>query len=167
MTNFSRDRVDLHINSRLSQFLLVSVFSMIAAIAGVVPNLATLPSTFTQTPVASAQSSQEFSEGEILNYARAVLAIEPKRQQTYDEIRQIIGESVPVVVCNETGSLNRLKQDVRVLATNYCSHAKKMIEDNNLTVARFNEITRKQQSDAQLQQRIQAALLQLQQPSRN
>ncbi|WP_413168157.1 DUF4168 domain-containing protein [Capilliphycus salinus ALCB114379] len=166
MTNFFRNCLDLHVNSKRGQLILVSVCSMIAAIAGIVPDLTTLPST-TLTPVASAQSRQEFSDGEILNYARAVLAIEPKRQQTYDEIRQIVGESVPMVVCSETRSLNRLKQDVRVLATNYCSHAQKMIEDNNLTVSRFNEITRIQQTDAQLRSRIQNALRQLQQPSGN
>lgn len=167
MTKFLQDHIARQINPRLNQFLRISVFSIIAAIAGIVPHLTLLPSSFTLTPVASAQSNQEFSDGDLLNYARAVLAIEPKRQQTYDEIRQITGESVPVVVCSETRNLNRLKQDVRVLATNYCSHAKKMIEDNNLTISRFNEITRKQQTDTQLQRRIQAALLQLQQPSAN
>ncbi|MEB3282533.1 MAG: DUF4168 domain-containing protein [Lyngbya sp.] len=166
MTYFFRNSIDLHVNPKLRQFILVSVCSMIAAIAGIVPDLTTVAST-TLIPPASAQSRQEFSDGEILNYARAVLAIEPKRQQTYDEIRQIVGESVPMVVCSETGSLNRLKQDVRVLATNYCSHAKKMIEDNNLTVSRFNEITRTQQTNPQLQQRIQDALRQLQRPSGN
>ncbi|WP_040483930.1 DUF4168 domain-containing protein [Lyngbya aestuarii] len=166
MTKLFRNPIDLHINSKLRTSILVSVCSMIAAIAGIVPDLTMLPST-TLTQTASAQSRQEFSDGEIVNYARAVLAIEPKRQQTYDEIRQIVGDTVPMVVCSETRSLNRLNQDVRVLATNYCSHAKKMIEDNNLTVSRFNEITRQQQTNAQLQQRIQGALLQLQQPSGN
>ena len=166
MTNFFRNPIELHINPKLRRSVGVGVCSIIAAIAAIVADLTVLPSG-SLIPAASAQSRQEFSDGEILNYARAVLGIEPKRKQTYDEIRQIVGDSVPTVVCSETGSLNRLKREARDLATDYCSHAQKMIEQNNLTVPRFNQITRQQQTDPQLQQRIQNALRQLQQPSGN
>ena len=167
MTKFFRSPIDPHVNSKLPQSILAGVCSMIAAIAGIVPDLTTLPST-TLTPVASAQSRQEFGDGEILNYARAVLAIETKRQQTVRDIQGYVDDGVPRVDCSERGSLNRLDNpDARNLAIDYCSHAKKMIEDNNLSVSRFNEITRIQQTDAQLQQRIQGVLMQLQQPSGN
>ncbi|MEL7034807.1 MAG: DUF4168 domain-containing protein [Cyanobacteria bacterium J06592_8] len=160
MTNFFRNAIELHVNPKLRSPLLVGVFSMIAAIAGIVPDLRTLPS-LTQTSVAFAQSRQEFSNEQILNYARAVLAIEEKRKQTYNDIQEIVGESVPPVICDQTRSLNRLGRDVQVLATNYCEHAKKMIETNNLEVSTFNEITRQQETDTQLQQRIQQALQQV------
>lgn len=161
MSNFFRNAIELHVNPKLRRPLLIGVFSMIAAIAGIVPNLSTLPS-LTQTSVAFAQSRQEFNDEQILNYARAVLAIEQKRKQTYNDIREEVGEPVPAVICDETRSLNRLDGDARKLAFDYCEQAKRLIESNDLQVSTFNEITRQQETDDDLKQKIQEALQQLQ-----
>jgi hypothetical protein len=47
---------------------------------------------------------------------------------------------------------------------NYCQQAKKIIESNNLTVSRFNQLTLLQQANPRVKQLIQAELLRLQQP---
>lgn len=152
------------------QSLVVATLSMIAMVTGVVADLSTFPTAGTLGTAVLAQSSPEFTDEEIVNYARAALAIETKRQQSYEEMRGTLaeGESVPEVVCSDTRRINRMKPaEARDVAVKYCTHAQTMIKQNNLTVARFNEITRSQQSNPQLQQRIQAELSRIQQSSGN
>ncbi len=160
---------------RTHQSWLVATLSMIAMVTAIVADLSTFPSAGTWGTAVLAQSNpesqatQEFTDEEIANYARAALAIETKRQQSYEDIRGILSdESVPEVVCSDTRRINRMKPaEVRQVAVQYCTHAKTMIDDHGLTVSRFNEITRIQQSNPQLQQRIQAELSRIQQSSRN
>jgi len=138
---------------------MVGTIACAGLLTGVVPGLSG------QSPslvFGSAAQAQEISNEEIANYARAVLSIEPRRLQAVKEIKGMVG-SVPPVVCNETRNINRLRGDVRGVAVNYCDFAKKIIETNGLTVARFNAITLSQQADPALKQRIQAELLRLQQ----
>ena len=145
----------------LRQSLFAGIISAAALAFGGVPGL------YGQSPSlvfgASAQA-QEISNQEITNYARAVLAIEPRRVEAYNEIKGMAGGSVPRVVCNETKEINRLSGGVRGIAVNYCQQAKKVIETNGLTVNRFNQLTLLQQANPAVKQRIQAELLRLQQP---
>ena len=148
---------------------MVASLSMIAMVTAIVADLSTFPSAGALGTAVLAQSSPEFTDEELVNYARAALAIETKRQQSYEDIRGILdGESPPEVVCSDTRRINRMKPaNVRQVAVEYCTHAQKMIEQNNLTISRFNEITRSQQSNPQLQQKIQAELSRIQQSSGN
>jgi hypothetical protein len=154
IANFSQSRL-----SRLfSQSLLVGAMSLTGVVTGVIPSISgqSLGLTFSTTAIA-----QEVSNEEIGNYARAVLAMEPRRQEAYNEIKGITG-NVPPVVCNETKKINTLPGEIRGIAVNYCEQAKKIIENNGLTVPKFNSITLSQQADPSLKQRIQAELIRLQ-----
>jgi hypothetical protein len=155
IANFSQWRL-----SRLfSQSLLVGAISLTGVVTGVIPSLSgeSFGLTFSTTAIA-----QEVSNEEIANYARAVLAMEPRRQQAYNEIKGINKGNVPPVVCNETKKINTLPGEIRGIAVNYCEQAKKIIENNGLTVSKFNSITLLQQADPTLKQRIQAELIRLQ-----
>ena len=157
--NVLLNRPQLSLSRIISQSLMVGTIACAGLLTGVVPGLSG------QSPslvFGSAAQAQEISNEEIANYARAVLSIEPRRLQAVKEIKGMVG-SVPPVVCNETRNINRLRGDVRGVAVNYCDFAKKIIETNGLTVARFNAITLSQQADPALKQRIQAELLRLQQ----
>ncbi|MGL5508989.1 MAG: DUF4168 domain-containing protein, partial [Microcoleaceae cyanobacterium] len=107
--------------------------------------------------------AQDFSDQEVTDYARAVLAMEPRRKEAYEEIKGISGGSVPPVVCSETRGINDLNRNIRTIAVNYCDQAKKIIESHNLTVARFNAITLAQKGNPAIKARIQAELVRLQQ----
>ncbi|WP_373535519.1 DUF4168 domain-containing protein [Microcoleus sp.] len=149
---------------RLNLMLRQSLFSVIISAAALATGWA--PGLYGQSPnlvFGSAAQAQAISNTEITNYARAVLSIEPRRVQAYQEIKGMAGGSVPRVVCNETQEINRLSGGVRGVAVNYCDQAKKIIESNNLTVRRFNELTLLQQANPAVKQQIQAELLRLQQ----
>jgi len=159
--NTSTNNSKFRLNRMLRQSLFAGIISGTALAFGGAPGL------YGQSPSlvfgASAQA-QEISNQEITNYARAVLAIEPRRVEAYNEIKGMAGGSVPRVVCNETQEINRLSGGVRGIAVNYCQQAKKVIETNGLTVSRFNQLTLLQQANPAIKQRIQAELLRLQQP---
>lgn len=109
---------------------------------------------------------QSFSDAELKNYAKAVLAIEPIRQSAYTEIKRTAGSGdVPAIVCSQPDSLKNLPNNTRTIAVNYCNQSKKIVESHGLTTARFNAITVKLQGDNSLGKRIQAELLRLQRPA--
>ncbi|MEG4172643.1 MULTISPECIES: DUF4168 domain-containing protein [unclassified Microcoleus] len=158
--NTSLNTSKLSLNRRLRQSLFAGIISTAALASGWVPGL------YTQSPnlvFGAAAQAQEISSEEITSYARAVLAIEPRRVEAFNEIKGMAGGSVPRVVCNETQEINRLSGGVRGIAVNYCQQAKKVIETNGLTVSRFNQITLLQQANSGVKQQIQAELLRLQQ----
>lgn len=108
----------------------------------------------------AAYAQSAVSDQEVMSYARSVLAIEPARQSAYNEIQSING-SVPPILCHR--SLNGLPSSIRPIAVDYCNQAIGIVESNNLTITRFNEITVYRQSDADLDRRVRNALVQLQQ----
>ena len=71
------------------------------------------------------------------------------------------------MICSDRRGINSLNRDLRAIAVNYCNLAKDFIEQHNLTINRFNEITRLQQDNPQLQRQIQAELLRQQRSNGN
>jgi hypothetical protein len=108
-------------------------------------------------------SAESVTAQEVENYAKAVIAIEPIRQEAYQEVQQNTNDqAVPDVSCTQPDSITALPNNLKKIAVNYCKQAKKIGEDQGLTMSRFNEITVTAQTDAILQQRIQNELLRLQ-----
>ncbi|MFH7025955.1 MAG: DUF4168 domain-containing protein [Heteroscytonema crispum UTEX LB 1556] len=103
------------------------------------------------------------NNNEIINYAQAVLGMEPARRQAFDEIKKIVGSrEVPKIACSEPNSLNGLPGKARDIAVNYCQHSQQIVEQNGLSIDRFNSITVEVQNNDQLQQRIYRTLIRIQ-----
>lgn len=111
----------------------------------------------------NAQSPQPVNNDEVNNYAQAVLAMEPARQQAFDEIKKIIGGSeIPKIICNDSKTISTLPKKAQDVAVNYCTRSQKIVEDNGLTIIRFNQITLNIQSDENLKRQIYNRLLTIQ-----
>ncbi len=143
----------------LSRSFAVSVISTVSLLSGLTPSLNGQFITL-KSGVAVAQNSLNLSDQEITNYARAVIALESRRHQVFNEIKKIVGE-VPRIVCDEPSSINALPGNAPQLAVSYCDQAKRIIRMKGLTVDRFNQITHYQQTDSRLREQIQAKILQL------
>jgi Domain of unknown function (DUF4168) len=114
---------------------------------------------------ANAQSPSPVNSNEITSYAQAVLAMEPARQQAFDEIKKLMGgREIPQIVCNDPKSISTLPKKAQNLAVNYCKHSQKIVEDNNLTIERFNQITVEQLNNKDLAGQISKKLIELQNP---
>ncbi|MBD2597257.1 hypothetical protein BCD64_19890 [Nostoc sp. MBR 210] len=129
---------------------------------GVMASVSLLASTLTFTAKADAQTPT-VNNNEIVSYAQAVLAMEPSRQQAFSEIKKLIGGGeIPQIVCNDPKSINNLPRKARDIAVNYCNRSQKIVEENGLSIERFNKITMEIQNDNNLKRQIYNTLIRLQ-----
>jgi hypothetical protein len=149
-----------NLNRLFSKVLVVGTVSTSAGLSGLIPGMVHHTLTLEFSTTAYAQTQQEFTTEEITNYAKAAIALESRRYQVVNEIKQIVGE-VPRIVCDQPSSINSLPGNAPQIAVSYCDQARQMIERHNLTVTRFNEITRRQQTDPEFREKIQAEILTL------
>jgi len=145
-------------NRLLAQCLTVGSLTGLSLLLGWVPRISTSNLAIAFDSAAVAQSA---GNAEITNYAKAVLAMEPLRQSAYNEIKKLVNQ-VPNIICSQPSSFSSLPGNARKIAADYCQESKAIVEANNLTIEQFNRITRNQQQDTQLRERIQAELIRLQ-----
>jgi hypothetical protein len=107
--------------------------------------------------------TQEFSNEQITKYAKAVLEIETRRQQAYQKIQQIIGQTPPEITCNRRDTFRNLPREAQKIAVEYCNSSKKIVATSGLSVAEFNAITTRVQSDRELKTRIQNEIIRIRQ----
>ncbi|NEP63689.1 MAG: DUF4168 domain-containing protein [Symploca sp. SIO2G7] len=149
--------------AKRSEFLTVKLLAAIGwlvgltvILAGCAPNKASDADTQSSPPLA-------VSSEEVENYAKVVLAIEPKREAATKEILRISKKNkIPQIVCTKPKTITTLRRNVRGIAVNYCQQAKDISESNGLTISKFNDISAAAQSDEQLKIRIQNELIRLQ-----
>jgi hypothetical protein len=146
------------LNRLFSKVLVISTISTSGWLSGLIPGMVPHTVTLEFSTTAFAQTQPEFTAEEITNYAKAAIALESRRYQVVNEIKQIVGE-VPRIVCDQPSSINALPGNAPQIAVSYCDQARQMIERHNLTVTRFNEITRRQQTDPEFREKIQAEIL--------
>jgi hypothetical protein len=150
----------VHLHKRLqivSQSLILATVATASLISG----------TFGFNSKVTAQTFN-INNTELTNYAKAVLRIEPVRQQAFEEIKKIIGsKDIPIVNCNDPTSINALPNKAKDVAVNYCKNSQEIVEDKNsgLTVERFNKITLEIQNNNTLKRQLYNTLLRLQKTS--
>ncbi|MBG1241346.1 DUF4168 domain-containing protein [Nostoc sp. NZL] len=135
-----------------------SFFFGAIATAGVISNAFSLSSkAYGQTPAPIVNNT------EIDSYAQAVLAMEPARQNAFEEIKKLIGNGeIPKIVCNDSNSLNGLPRKAQDIAVNYCTRSQKIVQDNGLSIDQFNKITIELQNNNILKRQVYNTLLRLQ-----
>jgi hypothetical protein len=148
----------LHLTNRLhqilSQPLILATITTVSMISGTFSfNSPTIAQTF------------NVNDTELTNYVKAVLEMEPVRQQAFEEIKKIIGsKDIPQVICNDPTSLNALPSKAKDIAVNYCNQSQQIVR-KFITVERFNEITLEKQKNTTLQKQLYKASLNLQKTS--
>lgn len=143
--------------------LMIKVFSTIGWLAGLMMLFTGCSSKGTSNSPTPVPTMTSVTTEEIKNYARAVLAIEPKRQEAYKEIRKSFNddEKVPEIVCTRADTIASLAKNVQDIAVNYCNQSKKIAESHSLTMQQFNAITLNAQSNQELQKRVYNELVRL------
>lgn len=100
---------------------------------------------------------------EIDSYAQAVLAMEPARQNAFEEIKKLIGNGeIPKIICNDSNSINGLPRKAQDIAVSYCNSSQKIVQDNGLSIDQFNKITIELQNNTILKRQVYDTLLRLQ-----
>ncbi|WP_448562001.1 DUF4168 domain-containing protein [Trichothermofontia sp.] len=113
----------------------------------------------------TAAQAQSYSDADVVNYARAFLAIEPVRQQAIREI----GSSATGIVCSDSNSFDALPREHRSVAVNYCNRSSEIVAtffgSDPAGRQRFNDIYRRTRgnppADPALYQRVLSKICEL------
>lgn len=138
--------------NRLSRAALIVVLSVGSLVTGWVPGLS---KDFSTIVVGTAAYAQSINSSQVTRYAQAVLEMEPVRQSSYREFRRLTGGNIPPEACRRGG----LPNDVEYVCKRFFTRSADIIQSNGLSIAEFNEITQRLQSDAGLRQRIQKEMI--------
>ncbi|NMG07952.1 DUF4168 domain-containing protein [Brasilonema sp. UFV-L1] len=147
------------------RFVRLSLIRMLSQslFVGTIATVSLVSNAFILSSKIDAQAQQTVNSGELRNYARAMLKMEPERQQAFDEIKKIMGSSeVPKIVCNDNNSLNGLPGKAKEIAVNYCKRYQTVAQENGLDTDKFNMITQQLQSNKDLERKMFNMLICLQ-----
>lgn len=131
---------------------------------GAIVTTSVISNSFLLSSKAYGQTSAPIANNSQINsYAQAVLAMEPARQNAFEEIKKLIGNGeIPKIVCNDSNSINGLPRKAQDIAVNYCNRSQKIVQDNGLSIDQFNRITIELQNNDILKQQVYNTLLRLQ-----
>lgn len=107
-------------------------------------------------------SAQQFTSEEITNYAKAGYEVELLRRDVYQEIKTLIDAPLPNIVCDRQETFNNLNPNVREIAERYCNQSQQIVQRNNLSINRFNELKSYYDQKDEFYQQVQNILLKLQ-----
>ncbi|MBD2743348.1 DUF4168 domain-containing protein [Coleofasciculus sp. FACHB-1120] len=155
MTLYSSRR---SLNRVLSQCLSVGTLAALSLLLGFAPGLSERSHSLDFSSQAYAQT---FSTQKLINFARAVLAMEPGRQAAYNEIKRIVG-SPPNIACSQPNSLRSLPGNAQAIAINYCKQSQKIVQSNGLSIEEFNLITVEAQKNSEVAAQIKNEMIRLQ-----
>lgn len=150
-----------NLNKILSRLFTTGILAAMGIFGGIVPEISP---QFPQLSMISYAYAQDYTQDEVVNYARAGFQVEMLRQQVYKEIKGIINQPPPDIVCNQPATLENLSSNVRKIATKYCDDSRQIVQRNNLTINRFNELKQVYDSGGSFYQQVQNILIELQKP---
>ena len=136
-----------------------SLLAAIGLVSGFIPEISMQSSSVFLTAHAYAQ---QFTPEEAENYAKAGYEVELLRRQVYKEIKTIINEPPPNIVCDREETFQNLKPNVREIADRYCNQSRQIVQQNNLSINRFNELKNYYDRRDDFYQRVQSILLKIQ-----
>ena len=106
--------------------------------------------------------AQNPSDADLTKYARAALAIEDLRKNTYSNIQGMLDKSEsPQLACHQRQNFEQLPSDARSMAIDYCKQSEMIVKNNGLSIRKFNTITKQLKQNPSLYERLQKIMSQL------
>lgn len=144
-----------------------SVLAAIGLIGGVIPEISGRSFTSDNPQIMAVSfsnivSAQQFTPEEITNYAKAGYEVELLRREVYQKIKTIINEPPGNIACDQEETLEDLNPNVREITESFCNQTIEIVERNNLTVDRYNELKANYDRQGSFYQQVQSVLLKLQ-----
>lgn len=142
-----------------------SILASLGIMLGLTPEISiNLANPDTQIVVALNNHAygQEFTTTEIENYAKAGYAVELLRRDVYQQIKNLINETPPDILCDRQSTIDNLKPEVKDIANRYCNQSQQIVQQHNLSINRFNELKRQYDRQDGFYQQVQKSLMQLQ-----
>ena len=152
------------LNKLYIRILSTTVLASIGLMTGVVPEISKRSPDINLAllTISNNAYAQQFTPEETENYAKAGYQVELLRREVYQEIKTLINEPLPNIVCDDRSTLDSLQPEVEEIANNYCDRSRQIVQQNNLTVDRFNELKGYYDRQDSFYQQVQSILLELQ-----
>ena len=84
------------------------------------------------------------------------------RRDVYKEIKTLINEPPPNIVCDREETFQDLNPNINGIVNRYCSQSQQIVQQNNLSVNRFNELKGYYDRRDNFYQQVQNTLIELQ-----
>lgn len=139
------------VNTRLGWVLLLASCSWLS---GWVPGLTRNFTAITVSNTAVAQSSANF-EKQLGKYAEAILQMEPLRLQSYQQVQQIMGGTLPKNICKQSNLLT----PVNNICDRFFNESAEIIRSNGLSLNDFNTITEEVRKNKTLKNQLDEELI--------
>jgi hypothetical protein len=157
---FTVDFTSFNLNKKIVRgFFTTGILAAIGVMCSCVPQFSR------QYPIAILASpvlAQDYTQAEIVNYAKAGYEVELLRQKVYQQIKSLINEPPPNIVCNQRETLQGLSGNVRQIAVQYCNDSRQIVQKHNLSIERFNQLKQYYDRGDDFFNRVQNILLDLQ-----
>ena len=160
------DLAFLKLNKLSTRLISSGVLASLSVLLSLAPEVTWRSPTQRQNLLALSQSTvavaQEYTPEETNSYAKAGFEVEMLRRQVYQEIKTIVNEPPGDIVCDRQETLEDLDPKVREVTENFCSQTIEIVQQNNLSVDRYNELKTQYERRDRFYEQVQKILLKLQ-----
>jgi hypothetical protein len=142
-----------------------SILASLGIMLGLTPEISIQSTEINSLVVVSLTSrayGQQFTPAETENYAKAGYEVELLRRKVYQEIKNLIKEPPPNILCDQQSTIDQLKPEVKNIANRYCTQSRQIVQRHNLSINRFNELKSYYDRQDTFYQQVQGVLLKLQ-----
>jgi Domain of unknown function (DUF4168) len=142
-----------------------SILASLGIMLGLTPEISiqsTEVNSVVTVSLASSAYGQQFTPAETENYAKAGYEVELLRRKVYQEIKNLIKEPPPNILCDQQSTIDQLKPEIKNIANRYCNQSQQIVQRHGLSINRFNELKSYYDRQDSFYQQVQGVLLKLQ-----
>jgi hypothetical protein len=142
-----------------------SILASLGIMLGLTPEISIQSTEINSLVVVSLASrayGQQITPAETENYAKAGYEVELLRRKVYQEIKNLIKEPPPNILCDQQSTIDQLKPEIKNIANRYCTQSRQIVQRHNLSINRFNELKSYYDRQDAFYQQVQGVLLKLQ-----
>ena len=154
------------LNQLATRFIGSGILASLGILLGLAPQAtwktSTSPQYYPKLTRSAIATAQEYTPEETANYAKAGFEVEMLRRQVYQEIKAIVNQPPGDIVCDRQETLSDLDPEVRELTESFCTRTIEIVQQNNLSVDRYNELKTQYDLRGEFYDRVQEILLRLQ-----
>ena len=120
-------------NQLCVRLLTSSVLASLGVMVGLAPEISGRSSNIdalVNISFADAAAAQQFTPTETENYARAGYEVELLRREVYQELKSLMNEPPPNIVCDQQSTIDSLKPEAKAIANRYCTQSRQIVQQN-------------------------------------
>ena len=155
----------LKFNKLCVRLLSSSVLASLSILVGLIPEISgRSPNIAGIVNVSLARNvyAQGFTPEETESYAKTGYEVELIRRELYKELKNLINEPPPNILCDQQSTIDNLEPEAQAIANRYCAKSLQVVQQSNLSISRFNELKARYDAGGEFYEQVQAIIRKLQ-----